>query len=347
MKNWKRTCVDGSITIIEALRLLDISAMQILLVIDKDNKLCGTVTDGDIRRGILDHINLQAPIARIMNKEPITSLNTTTKKERLELMVSKSIAQLPIIDETGKIIRLDVLEGLLVEKDNKDIPVILMLGGLGTRLAPLTHDCPKPMLKVGDRPILEIIVNNLKDHGFRNFIFCVNYKADIIQNYFQDGSKFDVTITYQYEDKKLGTAGALSLLKNKISSPCLVMNGDVITSVDFTKLIDNHINSKADITMAIRQYELQIPYGVVKTDRNKVLSIDEKPHHKFFVNAGIYTINPDVLELIPENDHYNMTTFIEQLLEVRKTINVFPIHEYWIDIGQLDDYGKAQKDFMK
>jgi NDP-sugar pyrophosphorylase family protein len=222
-----------------------------------------------------------------------------------------------------------------------------MLGGLGTRLRPLTNDIPKPMLKVGNTPILETIVEGFKQYGYSHFVFSVNYKKEIIQDYFQNGEAFNVTIEYVEEDKRMGTAGALSLLENRPTEPFFVMNGDLLTQVNFKKLMDFHLEHQSVATMCVREYEYQIPYGVIETSGADLVSIQEKPIHRSFVNAGIYVLSPEVFDFIPENQFYDMPTLFESLIEQGMKSAVFPIHEYWLDIGQIEDYNRANNKFKE
>lgn len=223
--------------------------------------------------------------------------------------------------------------------------VVLMVGGLGSRLGELTTNCPKPMLKVGGIPVLEIIVNNLKEHGFNDFIFCVNYRAEMIESYFGNGSFKGVKIRYVNEQKRMGTAGALTLLPADVTGPLLVMNGDIVTKVNFSSLMDFHRNHSNCATMAVRKFDFQIPYGVVKTDGVSVTGIDEKPLQSFLVSAGIYLIDPESLALMPRNTFFDMPQFIEMLIRENKGVQAFPIHEYWLDIGREDDLMRAESEF--
>ncbi len=344
MAGWERIIVRLDYKIIDAIKLIDKSALQIALVVDDNKKLIGTVTDGDIRRGILNDISLEQPVANIMKAKPITVAPNTPTDEIIKIMKEKLIYQLPVVDEDGCVTGLEVLNDLLKVK-SIDNWVVLMAGGLGARLSPLTDKCPKPMVKVGDKPLLETIVDSFVDQGFQHFYLAVNHLKDQIMDYFGDGSKRDVNINYLHEGKKMGTAGALSLLVEKPNKPIIVMNGDLLTKVNFKHLLEYHCSHKAMATMCIREYTMQIPYGVVEINNHSILSIDEKPQHKFFVNAGIYVLNPEALKLIPQNEHTDMTTLFEAIIEREYETAVFPVREYWIDIGHTRDYEKANDDF--
>jgi NDP-sugar pyrophosphorylase family protein len=228
------------------------------------------------------------------------------------------------------------------EKKNK---VILMVGGLGERLGSLTKDTPKPMLKVGNKSILETIVENFKGYGYTNIVMCLNYKSEIIQDYFGDGSEFGVNIEYIVEEKRMGTAGALSLLKDNSKEPFFVMNGDLLTNVNFEKIHEFYLSNNAQALMCVREYESQVPYGVINIENTKIVSVEEKPTQKFFVNAGIYMLNPEVLKYIPKNEFYNMTTLFEKLIDKDKNIISFPIDGYWLDIGRFEEYKKANEEY--
>jgi NDP-sugar pyrophosphorylase family protein len=220
-----------------------------------------------------------------------------------------------------------------------------MVGGLGTRLKPLTDSIPKPMLNVGNKPILETIVEKFAEFGFINIIMCANYKSHIIQDYFGDGSKFGVSIEYILEKKRMGTAGALSLLKEKPTEPFFVMNGDLLTNANFEHLHDYHVSNASAATMCVREYDFQVPYGVVNIANSKILSIEEKPLHKFFVSAGMYMLSPEALEYIPENEFFDMPALFEKLISKKKNILSFPLREYWLDIGRIEEFEKANNEY--
>jgi NDP-sugar pyrophosphorylase family protein len=222
-----------------------------------------------------------------------------------------------------------------------------MAGGLGTRLRPLTDDIPKPLLKVGNKPILETIIRNFAEHGFVNITISLNYKGDMIKDYFGDGSDFGVNIDYVEENKRLGTAGALSLLKENPHEPFFVMNGDLLTDVNFSHLLDFHSFGNSTATMCVREYEYQVPYGVIQTKDSDITSIVEKPIQKFFVNAGIYVLSPSVFNDIPENEFFDMPTLFNILIEKQKKVSSFPIHEYWLDIGRMSDFEQAQSEYFR
>ncbi len=346
MKNYKNILLQPNSTIKEALYIIDTGAKQIALVVDKDEKLIGTLTDGDIRRGLLNNLSLDDSIETIISKNPTVCTMKDTKEDILEIAISKKLYQIPLVDNNGKLIDIKVIDDLLKPK-NKPNKVILMVGGLGTRLRPLTDDIPKPMLKVGNKPILETIILNFKKYGFINIILCVNYKSDIIKKYFKNGKDLGVNIEYIYEDKRMGTAGALSLLtdEQRPIEPFFVMNGDLLTNINFEHFLSFHQEQKAKATMAVREYDFQIPYGVVNIKDGKIKALQEKPIQKFFVNAGIYMLDSSTVQLIPKDKFYDMPTLFEKLISIDETTISFPLREYWLDIGQIEDYKKANYEY--
>ena len=346
MKNWRDVLIKPETTILEAMKTIDRTTMQFAAVIDDEMHLLGTVTDGDIRRGILKGLALESPIGGVMNTSPTCGQVGKQSSYYKKLMRKRKLKQLPIVSKSNILQRIlfsDDLE-LATKKANK---VILMVGGLGTRLHPLTETVPKPMLNVGNKPILETIIESFKSFGFINFVLCVNYKKEMIMDYFQDGSYLGVNIEYIEETKRLGTAGALSLLSEKPIEPFFVMNGDLLTKINFEQLLDFHNETYSAATMCVREYEYQIPYGVIETDNHKLLSIVEKPVHKSFVNAGIYVLDPNMLEYVPNDVFYDMPDLYKKLMSDEEKVSAFPLREYWLDIGQLDDYEQANGDYSE
>jgi dTDP-glucose pyrophosphorylase len=344
MKNWKNTLVPPSAAIRQVIKTIDDSSAQIAMVVDAAGMLLGTVTDGDIRRGILRGVSLDDPVERVMNTAPSVAHMDQGRDDLLLSMRQRQLHRLPVVDEVGRVVGLEFLEEL-IQPTRQDNWVVLMAGGLGSRLRPLTDECPKPMLKVGNKPLLETIVESFVDSGFHRFYLSVNYMADMIRDHFGDGSRWGVEIRYLEEDRRLGTAGALSLLPERPSAPIIVMNGDVLTKVNFRQLLDFHGDHKAMATMCVREYDFQVPYGVVRIDGHRVLTIDEKPVQRFFVNAGIYVLAPDALEAIPRGEFFDMPTLFEKLIGQGGEAAVFPVREYWLDIGHLADYERANGEF--
>jgi len=346
MTDFDKVKVSPSCTLQEVLKIIDTGAIKIAIVVDKNNKLLGTITDGDIRRAILDGKSLEDSIEDIYCKKPIIVSINESKESIIKICTSKKIYQIPVVDNEGKVVDIVLLDELLKSKSYPN-KVILMVGGLGTRLRPLTETIPKPMLHIGGKPILQTIVEQFANYGFRNIIMCVNYKYDVIQNYFGDGSRFGVSIEYVLENKRMGTAGALSLLKKKPIEPFFVMNGDLLTDVNFENMLEFHLKNNAVASMCVREYDLQVPYGIVNVKDGEIKSIEEKPIYKFFVNAGIYILNPECIDYIPKNEFYDMPMLIEKLIKIHKKIIPFPIREYWLDIGRIEEYKKAQIEYKK
>ena len=344
MKGIENIKISQNATIKEALKIIGDGAMQIAIIVDEKDKLLGTLTDGDIRRGLLKGLDLNSSIESLISRNPICAKHTDTKKSILELGLSKKLHQIPIVDDTGKILDIQAINDL-IKVTNKTNKVFLMVGGLGKRLGKLTKNTPKPMLKVGNKSILQTIVESFAEYGYTNIVMCLNYKSEVIKEYFGDGSDFGVSIEYILESKRMGTAGALSLLKEKPTEPFFVMNGDLLTNVNLENIHQFFISNNAYALMCVRQYESQIPYGVIDIDNTHIRSVEEKPIQKFFVNAGIYMLEPEALEHVPKNEFFNMTSLFEKLINKDKNIISFPIDGYWLDIGRSDEYKKANEEY--
>ena len=346
MKSYQNILLTPTSTIKEALKIIDSGAMKLAIVIDEDEKLIGTLTDGDIRRGLLGDLTLNDSIETIIYKTPTVCNIEDTKEKILEVAIAKKLYQIPIVDNDGKLIGIEEVDELLKAK-YKSNKVVLMVGGLGTRLYPLTKNTPKPMLKVGNRPILETIILNFKKYGFTDIILGVSYKSEIIENYFGDGSNFGVSIKYIHEEKRMGTAGALSLIRDELNEPFFVMNGDLLTNINFEHMMDYHIQNSSTATMGVREYDFQIPYGVVHVDGINIKSIEEKPVHNFYVSGGVYVLNPDSLRYIPQNEYFDMPTLFENIIANGKKSISFPIREYWLDIGRIEEFEKANNEYKE
>lgn len=340
---WHTTLVQPARSILEVMRLIDASSLQIGLVVDDENRLLGTVTDGDIRRGLLRGVKLESPVEQIMHRTPLVASPSEPLTSRRGKMRVKQIRHLPLLDTQNRVVGLDTLESL--ENSRYDNWVVLMAGGRGVRLRPLTDERPKPMLEVGGRPILETILERFISHGFWRFFISINYRGDLIEKHFEDGARWGATISYLREEQQLGTAGALGLLPERPSAPVVAMNGDLLTSVHLGQMLDFHEKERPWATMAVRQYDFQVPYGVVRIDNQRLVGFDEKPVHCFFVNAGIYILDPQALALLPPGEPCDMPTLFQSITSQGHQAMVFPIREYWTDIGQLDDFKRAQDDF--
>jgi dTDP-glucose pyrophosphorylase len=322
------------------------SALQIALVVDDNNKLIGTVTDGDIRKAILAGKDLNITAAEAMRKSPTTSSASTPRTVIIKLMREKRIHQMPIVNESGQVVDVLTVDDMLGAQE-KTNAVVIMAGGLGTRLHPLTQDTPKPMLNVGGKPILETIIQSFIDQGYVNFYVSLNFKAEIISDYFGDGSKLGASITYLHETTRLGTAGGLSLLPSKVNYPIIVMNGDLLTRISVDALLDFHQRENAVATMVVREDHYQVPYGVVEVDGTKIIDVKEKPTQRHLVNAGIYVLSEQSLANIPKGTYYDMPTHFTKLAADGHRTTAFPLHEYWVDIGRLDELERAQREWPR
>jgi len=346
MRDWEKVLLAPSTSIIRGMEVIDNSSLQVALIVNDDKRLLGTVTDGDIRRGILRGVLLDEPIHKIMHTNPTVAHLEDKPEDLYALMKLKQLRQIPILDDHGRVISVEFYDFIALSSQ-LDNWVVLMAGGLGTRLQPLTDDCPKPLLEVGGRPILQTILESCIKHGFNRFYLSVNYKAKMVEDYFGNGSRWGVDIRYIREDKRMGTAGALSLLPERPTKPFLVMNGDLLTKVNFKQLLDFHLEHCAQATMCVRDYDFQVPYGVVKIQQHRLVDIEEKPAQKFFVNAGIYVLEPEVLDMIPKDEFYDMPSLFMKLVALHHETIVFPIREYWLDIGNKVDFEQAIGDFSE
>lgn len=340
----EKVTISSESSIFDALHLFGTyEGLRLLIVNDSHGNFIGIITDPDIRRGLLKGLKLEDNILPIVNKTPIIANIGTSKEELLRIASKHNIHEIPLKNNEGKVVEIISIANLIkpILYPNK---IVIMAGGLGTRLKPLTDTLPKPMLRIGSKPILQIILERFKQQGFKNIILCVNYKSHIIEKYFGDGSKFGLHITYTKEEKQMGTAGALSLIPN-LNEDFIVMNGDILTDIDFTKMLYFHKQNKSDATMGIREYSTQIPYGVVNTNGAKITSIEEKPSLSFNVSAGIYILNPKILQLIPRNEFFDMPALFETTL-AKNDYNTlsYLIEDYWIDIGRREEYDRANSE---
>lgn len=316
------------------------------LVVTDSKLLIGVVTDGDVRRGLLNSLSLDSSVDKIMTEVPKVLPVGSTHQEALATMKKYSLSQIPLVDSHGRVVDLHLLSDFVKSERYENI-IFINAGGRGQRLHPLTENCPKPLLQVGNKPILENIIQNFINHGFYRFVVSVNYRANMVMEYFRDGSDWDVDIIYIQEETPLGTAGSLAELKGKTKLPIIISNGDLLTNVDYQNLLDYHVKAKTAATMCIKEYDIQVPYGVAHVQSNRLQKITEKPIHKFFINAGIYVINPEVLEFVDENKYLDMPDLFDRLLAEKGDVATFPIYEYWLDIGRFDDFEKAQIEFSQ
>ena len=341
--------VYGNGDIRKAITAIDIGGLRIAIILDLNNKLIGTICDGDIRRGLLKGLTLDSPFEDLIQKKCIYAFCHTSKKEITKLMRKNIISQIPIISEENEFIGLEISEDLLPTKHPNPVPhsALLMAGGRGIRLSPLTDDCPKPLLPINGKPILEIILNQCIDAGIRDFYISVHYLSQMIKNYFGDGSNWGVKIQYLEEKFPLGTAGSLKLLPDYLDNPILVINGDVLNKTNYEDLFTYHLRNNGDITICAREHIITSPYGVIEVEGIKFKSMVEKPSFRQLVNAGIYVVNPNILDLIKDNKYLDMPDFIGYCNEHNKRLIVYPVHEYWLDIGKPESLEKAHYEWSK
>lgn len=345
-KTWKDISVPRSASLKAALEVLDAGAMQIALVVDDECHLAGTLTDGDARRALLRGKGLDTPVAEVMNANPTTGLLAEGTEIWQRTMQRHSLRHLPLLDARGCVA--DLVRYELPLEPERTTPVVIMAGGLGARLRPLTNDIPKPLLKVGSRPVLETIVENFAEQGFPDISLCINYRGDMIREHFGDGSRWDVNIRYVEEPDRMGTAGALTLLPQRPTEPFIVMNGDLLTKVDFVRLLDFHNKQGFSATIAMREYSHQIPYGVLEVDQDyRITRMVEKPLERRYVSAGIYILSPEALDFIPGDGYFDMPTLFNRLMENDRTVGSFPLRDYWIDIGRLEDLERAGEEYSE
>jgi len=343
--NWQEILIAPTATMEETISVIDKGALQLALVVDDSNTLLGVVTDGDIRRALIRHERMDSPIENVMNSSPLVAKQGTSRNKLLNLMNSKGINAIPLVSE-GKLVGLDTLQRI-IERPSYDNPVFLMAGGFGTRLKPLTDTCPKPLLKLGEKPILETILDSFISFGFHQFYISTHYMPEAIKNHFGDGSKWGVKIQYVHEEEPLGTGGSLGLLPKDLPDlPIIMMNGDVLTKIDFEQLLNYHNEHNPVCTMCVREDEYKIPYGVVEAEGARITSLIEKPTRKYFINAGVYVVSKDMVNNVKHNERVDMTDLIESYISQDKHVAMFPVHEYWLDIGKMVDFNQAQKDVM-
>ena len=342
MTDLNKLLITKSSTIREAMSTINEGNCQLALVVENE-VLLGTITDGDLRSAILDGATLEDSVANIYNDQPKTIQVGASKNQILDIMKVNSIRHLPLVDENNKLKDLVFLDDFISinKKTNK---VVLMAGGLGTRLHPYTKDCPKPLLEIGGKPILEWTLDSFIMHGFVDFYISVNFKSQMIKDYFGDGSKWGVKIQYIEETKKLGTAGCLSLVE-KFNEPFIVMNGDIITHIDFSSALEKHINNNFTATVCTQTYHYQVPYGVIEQEGDRIVSIVEKPIKKYQTNAGIYVLSPEIMDDIPKNEFFDMPDLLKIQIEKKKRLGTFTILNSLLDIGQKDEFLKAKERF--
>ena len=338
---WRRTLLHGDATIKDAINVLNVSELRIVLAVDENEKLLGTISDGDIRRGLLKGLQLENSLAAIWNHEAIVVPENMSTEMVKELMLVNKIQQIPIVDENQRLIGLHLWDEFVYPASRENIFVI-MAGGRGTRLGTQTENCPKPLLLVAGRPILEHIINRAQAEGFTHFVIAINYLGYMIEEYFGDGRKMGVKIDYLREEKPLGTAGALTLFEELPNLPIVVTNGDVITEIRYAAILDFHEKQGAAATMAVRSHEWQNPFGVVQIQGVEIISYDEKPIYRSNVNAGVYVLDPAVLKFIPKSEAFDMPSLLEIAGKNSERIVAYPVHEQWLDVGGPKDLQQAE-----
>lgn len=343
MLNIKKICLTEGQSVRTAVEVMNESGRQIVLIVDQNKVLLGTFTDGDLRRALLNDVTLDTPLKGLYHHPALSSPESKGRYGAVEMMREHGVDQMPLVDAAGRITSVELINPAQhgIKIDNT---VVIMAGGMGKRLYPITESVPKALVPVGSHPILELIIERLASQGFQNFIISVNYLGEMIEDYFGDGSKWDVSITYLTEKKRLGTAGALSLIEKVPDKPILILNCDVLTTTSFQDMISFHEEKKATMSMGVQEYYHQVPYGVVRIDGTSLQSIDEKPESKNFVNAGMYVVSPEVLKYVPKDQYYDMTDFIDLLLKEKKSVHCYPIKKYWIDVGNPNDLERARSE---
>jgi dTDP-glucose pyrophosphorylase len=337
----RQLVISEQATVRDALLAIDSGSLQIALVTDAEDRLLFTVTDGDIRRALLAGIGPDSPVLALGGKPPRTIAPDVSDSEARQIMRQQSLHHLPVVDAGGRLLDLIYVDDLSGLRPN-DTRVVLMAGGLGTRLRPLTAQTPKPMLRLGDRPILETIIRSLSDQGFSNLTISLNYRGDQIRDHFGDGRRFGVEITYVEEKERLGTAGALTLLPDRPQQPFIVMNADLLTTIRYEALVNFHREQTAKATVCAWEYSHQVPYGVLQTDDTRLVAIEEKPTRVERVSAGIYVLSPEVLDLLDGPTYTDMPDLLQRLMNAGDPVSVFAMRETWIDIGRIEDLEQAR-----
>jgi dTDP-glucose pyrophosphorylase len=334
-------------TVAEALAVLDAGALGLALVCDGDGRLRGIVTDVDVRKGLLRGMRLEDRAETIMCREPsVVARPSATREDVIALMHRTGIRQVPIVDDDGRVLGVEILKDLTAARA-RETEVVVMAGGRGDRLRPLTDDLPKPMLPLGGRPVLEHLVERLREQGFVNLTFAIHYKGDVIERYFGSGDKHGVRIRYVREPEQRGTAGALSLLVPRPSAPFVVLNGDLVTDVNFESLVHYHETHEADLTMCVTEYRVELPFGVIDLDGERVVDVREKPGAAYTVNAGIYVLSPGVLDRVEVSGRLDMTDVVRRALAAGARVTCFPLRERWVDIGTQADYRRVADEFER
>ena len=339
---WKKALLYPSALIKDAIQVLSEASLRIVLIVDENLTLIGTITDGDIRRGLLKGLTINSVISEVINQKPTVVPQGFPRNEVLRIMRANKLFQIPVVGEDRRLVDLHLWEELS-SPTSRENTILIMAGGKGTRLLPKTEKTPKPMLRLGGKPILEHIIERAKSEGFSRFILAIHHLGEVIEEYFSDGKSLGVKISYVKEKTPLGTAGALSLIEPKPSEPIIVTNGDVLTDIRYGDLLDFHIQNNAKATMAVQVHETKIPYGVVQTKGVFITGFEEKPTQAFLINAGVYVMEPDCFVFLQEGKEINMSDLFETLIGHNLPTLAYLIHESWIDIGGHDEFATAAK----
>ncbi len=329
-----------SATLLDVINNLNDVSLKIVLIVNDKGQLMGTVSDGDIRRGLLRGLNMESPITDVIRRNPLVVPDGMSRDLVLQLMTSNKIQQIPVVDAHNHLVGLHLWDTITAPAVRPNLMVI-MVGGQGMRLRPHTECCPKPMLHVAGKPMLEHIIERAKLEGFSRFVLAIHYLGHMIEDYFGDGARLEVNIDYLKEESPLGTAGALSLLSPCPELPFVVTNGDVLTDIRYGEILDFHGRHDALATMAVRVHEWQHPYGVVQLKGVEIISFKEKPIARSHINAGVYVLDPTALECLGASEHCDMPTLFERLQTKEQLTVAYPIHEPWLDLGRLNDLAKA------
>lgn len=339
-ERWRQAILPVDSTIDQVIRNLDRVAIKIVLVANERGELQGTISDGDVRRGLLKGLSLASPIATVIHRHPLVVPPEMGREMVLRLMVANKIQQVPVVDEQHRIVGLHLWDQIATPVARPNLMVI-MAGGMGTRLHPHTKKCPKPLLHVAGKPMLEHIIERASLEGFKNFVLAINWLGHMIEDHFGDGERLGVRIQYLREESPLGTAGALALLAPMPQAPFVVTNGDVITDIRYGELLDFHIRHNAAATMAVRSYEWQHPFGVVQTQGVNIVGFEEKPVVRNHINAGVYALTPEALGVLSPGTHCDMPAIFARLQEKAARTVAYPMHEPWLDVGRPDDWQSA------
>lgn len=337
---WQQAILPLTATIQDAILNLDRVAIKIAMVVDEEGHLEGTISDGDIRRGLLKGLGMESSLSEIVHRNPLVVPVGMPRDAVLNLMLVNKVQQVPVVDEESRVVGLHLWEEV-AELPMRSNLMVVMAGGKGTRLRPYTEECPKPMVPVAGKPMMQHIIDRAKSEGITRFVLAVHYLGHMIEDHFGDGSKYGVEIVYLKEESPLGTAGALSLLVDRPDEPFLVSNGDVLTDIRYGELLDFHIRHNATATMAVRRHEWQHPFGVVHTRGIDIVAFEEKPVYQSYINAGVYAFSPKALGALPANRHCDMPTFFERLQAAEQQTIAYPMHEPWLDVGRPEDLSYA------